>query len=93
MSDLRITVFDPDTNRVQRAARQLRSFLKGAGVAACVDEVSCYLEISRQGLKGRTPVIAVNGTFFQCRDLERPLLERFSERLVKVQGTDTDPGQ
>lgn len=83
MSEIRITILDPDTSQAERAAKRLRTLLKNEGVLACVQEVTCYLEISRQGLKGKTPVIAVNDTFFQCRNLEETLLARFAHWLAE----------
>lgn len=83
MTSLNITVLDPDTKQVQRAATHIRSLLKNKELFACVQEVTCYLEISRQGLTNRTPVIAVNGQNFQCKNLSNSLLEEFVEWLSK----------
>ncbi len=82
MPELTITILDPDTSLAARAARRLRTFLKREGVSACVRETTCYLEISRQGLKGKTPVIAVNGRNYRCKNLEDALLARFAGWLA-----------
>lgn len=77
MSGLEITILTPDTSQAQHAARRLRTLLKEVGVLACVQEVTCYLEISRRGLTETTPAIAVNDTVYKCKNLEPPLLARF----------------
>jgi hypothetical protein len=84
MQGVEITVFDPDTSRTERAARKLRVLLQSKGISACVHEVTCYLEISRQGLKDKTPVLLVNGDYYQCKNLDEPLLHRFVDRLAEV---------
>lgn len=83
MEPLQITILDPNTNNAQQAARQLKTLLKKDGLSSCVQEVTCYLEISRQGLKGKTPVISVNGKNFQCKDLSYHLLVQFSHWVAK----------
>ncbi|MFW5488494.1 MAG: hypothetical protein ACNI3A_08790 [Desulfovibrio sp.] len=82
MEPLHITILDPDTGLAEKAARRLRAHMKKHGVQACVQEVTCYLEISRQGLQGKTPVIAVDGSFFQCKNLEDDLLAQFADWLT-----------
>lgn len=84
MDNVRITILDTDTAGVQRAARRLRILLKNEGVCASVREVSCYLEISRQGLRDRVPVIQVDTACFCCRNLEEPLLAEFAHRLART---------
>jgi hypothetical protein len=83
METLQITILDPDTSNAQQAATHLRSLFKKEGLPVCIQEVSCYLEISRQGLNGKTPVIAVNGKNFQCKNLSYELLVQFSQWLSK----------
>ena len=82
MPGLTITILDPDTSRAQRSARRLRTLLKQEGILACVRETTCYLEISRQGLTGKTPVISVNGRHYQCRNLKDSLLTQFVHQLA-----------
>ncbi|ACS79426.1 conserved hypothetical protein [Maridesulfovibrio salexigens DSM 2638] len=82
MLGLRINILDPDTSKAERAARRLRSLLKGEGVQACVQVTTCYLEISRQGLKDKTPVISVNNINYQCKSLNDSLLADFSAWLA-----------
>ncbi|WP_320008046.1 hypothetical protein [Maridesulfovibrio sp.] len=79
MSKVEVTIYDPDTKQADRAARRLRTSLKNEGVASLVSEVTCYLEISRQGLKGKTPVISVNGVNFKCKNLSDSLLDEFAK--------------
>ncbi|MFW5498135.1 MAG: hypothetical protein ACNI23_02625 [Maridesulfovibrio sp.] len=82
MSGLKINILDPDTSRAERAARRLRSLLKSENVPACVQVTTCYLEISRQGLKGKTPAISVNNIKYQCKSLNDSLLAEFSAWLA-----------
>ena len=84
MRVLQITILDPDTSQAHQAGKRLRTLLKNEGVLACVQEVTCYLEISRQGLKEKTPVIRVNSQNFQCKNLSAELLEHFSHWLTKT---------
>lgn len=83
METLQITILDPDTSKTQQAASQLRTLFRIKSLPSCIQEVTCYLEISRQGLSGKTPVIAVNGKNFQCKNLSFELLEQFSLWLAK----------
>ncbi|MFA9396378.1 MAG: hypothetical protein ACERJ1_16975 [Halodesulfovibrio sp.] len=82
METLQITILDPNTNNAQHAATRLRTLLKKEDLSAFVQEVTYYLEISRQGLNGKTPVIAVNGKNFQCKNLSFELLEQFAQWLA-----------
>lgn len=82
METLQITILDPDTSNAQHAASQLRILLKKKGLPALVQEITCYLEISRQGLNGKTPVIAVDGKNFQCKNLSSELLEQFTQWMA-----------
>ncbi|SIO32495.1 hypothetical protein SAMN02745161_2832 [Halodesulfovibrio marinisediminis DSM 17456] len=77
MTTLQITVLDPDTTQAQITARHLRTILKCEGLSASVQEVTCYLEISRRGLTDKTPVISVNGQNFQCKNLSTTILDQF----------------
>lgn len=83
METLQITILDPDTNNAQHAARQLRTLLRKEGLSSYVQEVTCYLEISRRGLNGKTPVITVNSKNFQCKNLSYELLVQFAQWLAK----------
>ncbi|MCG8531218.1 MAG: hypothetical protein MI749_11190 [Desulfovibrionales bacterium] len=82
MQDVQITILDPDTTLANQAGKRLRALLQQESIHACVQEVTCYLEISRQGLTGKTPVIAVNNQNFQCKNLSDELLEQFSHWLA-----------
>ena len=82
MRALQITILDPDTSQAHLAGKRLRALLKNEGVLACVQEATCYLEISRQGLAGKTPVIKVGSQNFQCKNLSAELLEQFSHWLT-----------
>ncbi|WP_291327026.1 hypothetical protein [Desulfovibrio sp. UCD-KL4C] len=81
MSEFIITILDTDTSLAERAARRLQGFLKKEGVLARVQEATCYLEISRQGLEGKTPVICVNNINYQCKNLDSYLLAKFATWL------------
>ncbi|MEZ6854466.1 hypothetical protein [Halodesulfovibrio aestuarii] len=81
MTTLQITILDPDTNQAEQAARQLKNSLKNEGLSGCVQTVTCYLEIARRGLCGKTPVIAVNDKNFQCNNLSTKLLAQFAHWL------------
>lgn len=83
MTGLRITVLTPDTNQAQRISKRLKTLLAKEGVSAHVQEVTCYLELSRQGLKGKTPVISVEGRMYQFASLDDSVLERFASWLAR----------
>ncbi|WP_223294615.1 hypothetical protein [Nitratidesulfovibrio vulgaris] len=50
---------------------------------AHVQEVTCYLELSRQGLKGKTPVISVEGRMYQFASLDDSVLAQFASWLAR----------
>ncbi|WP_290919000.1 hypothetical protein [Halodesulfovibrio sp.] len=81
MKTLQITILDQNTSKAQQASQHLRTLLKQANVEAQIQEVTCYLEISRRGLQDKTPVIAVNNQNFQCKDLSQDLLAQFAQWL------------
>lgn len=93
MNTLQITILDPDTNKAQHAARQLRTLLKKEGLSGHVQEVTCYLEISRRGLSKKTPVITVNDKNFQCKSLKSELLTQFTLWLSKNLNTKYAPSE
>lgn len=85
MKTLQITILDQDTAKAQRASKLLRTLLRQESVEAQIQEVTCYLEISRRGLQGKTPAIAVNNQNFQCKDLSQALLAQFAQWLATLQ--------
>lgn len=90
MPGLRITILTPDTNQAQRAARRLKTLLAQEGVLAHVQEVTCYLELSRQGLKGKPPVISVEGRMYQFASLEDSVLAQFASWLARGLKTNNE---
>jgi hypothetical protein len=82
----RIKILDTDIPGLRASAQKLRRFLSVKGVNASVEEISCFLEITRQGYINKLPVILIED---QCMCsqylLSDELLELFSEELKKEQ--------
>lgn len=72
----RIQLLDTDVANLRDAAQKLRRLLKLAGVNAVVEEISCFLEITRQGYMQKLPVILLDG---QCMCIRYPLSDKLLE--------------
>ena len=82
MHEPQLTILTPDAALARHAARRLTSLLAGRGIVAHAQEVTCYLELARQGVQGQTPLISVDGRLFRCRSLDDDLLEKFAGCLA-----------
>jgi hypothetical protein len=82
MRDPQLTILTPDAALARHAARRLTSLLARKEITAHVQEVTCYLELARQGVQGQTPLISVDERLFRCRSLDDALLEKFADWLA-----------
>ncbi len=78
----RIQLLDTDIPGLRDTAQKLRRCLTLAAVDAVVAEISCFLEITRQGYMQKLPVILLDG---QCMCTGYPwsdeLIESFCQTL------------
>lgn len=78
----RIQLLDTDIAGLRRAAQKLRRLLGRRGVDAVVEEITCFLEISRQGYMQKLPAILLDGRCMCTRyPLSDEFLEDFSQKL------------
>lgn len=80
----RIQLLDTDVVGLRRAGQKLRRRLSALGVAATVEEISCFLEITRQGYMKKLPAVLLDGRCM-CTGypLSTELMENFSA-LIKA---------
>lgn len=77
----RIQILDTDIRTLSDAAQKLRRMLNQAGLKAVVEEISCFLEISRQGYMKKLPVVILDG---QCMCSRYPLSEKLLEDFCRI---------
>jgi hypothetical protein len=82
----RVQLLDTDVAGLRASAQRLRRLLSVKGVEASVEEISCFLEITRQGYITNLPVVLLDGQCMCSRYvLSEELLESFSETLKNEQ--------
>jgi hypothetical protein len=76
-----IQLLDTDIPKLRDAAQKLRRLLNLAGVDAVVEEISCFLEITRQGYMQKLPVLLLDG---RCMCTRYPLSDKLLEGFCKT---------
>lgn len=77
----RIQLLDTDISGLRDAAQKLRRHLALAAVDAVVEEISCFLEITRQGYMQKLPAILLDG---QCLCTGYPLSDELLDGFCQT---------
>ena len=87
----RIQLLDTDVAKLRDAAQKLRRLMNQAGVNVVVEEISCFLEITRQGYMQELPVLLLDG---QCMCTRYPLSDKLLQgfcQTLKEYGETRNP--
>lgn len=86
MHTLMIRIFDTDGQRLTATQHMLQQKMQQHNLSAQLEPVACHLEISRQGLAGREPVLQVNDFIVSAdQALTEQLLDDCCRRLARWQ--------